>query len=214
MAAAAASSALGMAAADEPPALNPFAKPPSAEREDAIAGYVELSDGSMHPGLIYLTREKRLKIYDDKVQRQREVPLQAVQQIDCTVKKEWIEKEWRFKESANDEKVYTGRSYPTRECLYTITLRDGRTIAGPLSAIVYVRAKPPESAGADQERPQAEPAQFVLHKRDKGELNADLASLVYVKRIKLGDEAYAEGAGRAAARKQPVKGENRNLKAR
>ena len=110
------------AGAAEPPAINPFGKAPS-EREDAVPGYVELSDGSIHPGMIYLTRDKRLQIYDEQLQRQREVPLQAVKQIECSVKREWMEREWRFKETTSDEKVYTGRSYPAREYLHTITLK-------------------------------------------------------------------------------------------
>ena len=92
------------------------------------------------PGLISLTRDMRLKIYDEKLQRQREIPLRAVKEIACNVKKEWMEREWRFKETTSNEKVYTGRSYPVREYLHTITLTDGRKITGPLSAIVYLRA--------------------------------------------------------------------------
>ena len=38
-----------MLIAEEPPAINPFKTQP-AEREDAVPGYVELSDGSIHPG--------------------------------------------------------------------------------------------------------------------------------------------------------------------
>ena len=72
--------------AAEPPAINPFGQTP-AEREDAVPGYVELSDGSIHPGLIYLTRDKRLQVYDQQLQRQREVPLQMVKQIECTIKR-------------------------------------------------------------------------------------------------------------------------------
>ena len=36
------------------------------ERSDAVPGYVELSDGSIHRGRIYLTRGKRLQVYDEK----------------------------------------------------------------------------------------------------------------------------------------------------
>ena len=158
-----------------------------------MPGYVELSDGSIHPGMIYLTRDKRLQIYDEQSQRQREVPLQAVKQIECGVKREWMEREWRFKETTSDEKVYTGRSYPAREYLHTITLQDGRTLTGPLSAIVYVqpRQKEPAQTGQDQPPPKAE--QFLLNKRNKGELGEELKSLVYVKRIKLGKDALEEG---------------------
>ena len=95
-------------AAEEPPSLNPFGKMPS-EREDAMPGYLEMSDGSIHYGQLYMTRDKRFQVYDEKAQRQREVPLRVVKQLDCKVKKEWMEKEWKFKELAKDEKMYTGR---------------------------------------------------------------------------------------------------------
>ena len=96
--------------AAEPPTIDPFGQAPAA-REDGIPGYIELSDGTVRPGLIYLTRDMRLKVYDEQLQRQREAPLQAVKQIECNVKREWMEREWRFKETTSDEKVYTGRSY-------------------------------------------------------------------------------------------------------
>jgi len=171
--------------AAEPPAMNPFSgtssegQPP---RDDALPGCLELSDGSLHPGWIHLTRDKRLKIYDDRVQRQREVPLQAVKQIDCAAKKEWLEKEWKFKETTSDEKIYTGRSYPAREYVHTITLRDGRKITGPLAAIVYVQ---PSTQQASE--------RFLLNKRNKGKPGTDLKSLVYVRQIKLGKDALEEG---------------------
>jgi hypothetical protein len=176
--------------ADEPPTINPFGQAPS-QREDAVPGCIELSDGSIHSGLIYLTRDKRLQVYDEKLQRQREVPLQAVKQIDCTIKKEWLEREWKFKETTNDVKMYTGRHYPTREYLHTITLKDGRTISGPLSAIVYVQPQQ-QSLGRSEDQ-QSEPERFLLNKRNKGEVGQDLKSLFYVKRIKLGKEAIEKG---------------------
>jgi hypothetical protein len=171
----------------EPPALNPFAPNPTAsgERDDAVPGCIELSDGSLHVGRVYLTRDKRLKVRDTSLaeERQREVPLRVVKQIDCTVKKEWMEREWRFKELALDQKLYTGRRYPVRECQHTLTLRDGRTIRGDLSVLVYLS---PEEKGAEPER-------YLLHKDQKGKPGQTLGDLVYVKSIKLGDEAVQEG---------------------
>jgi hypothetical protein len=184
-----------------PPAINPFGQAPS-EREDAVPGYIELSDGSIHPGLIYLTRDKRLQVYDKQVERQREVPLQAVKQIECTVKREWIEKEWKFKETASDEKLYTGRSYPSREYLHTITLNDGRTITGPLSAIIYLQPQQYSPVRPEEHQTQLKAEQFLLNKRNKGELGQDLKSLVYVKRIKFGKEALEEG--RKKGRERPT----------
>jgi len=183
--------------AAEPPAVNPFRSAP-AERADAVPGCVELSDGSFHPGMIYLTRDKRLMIYDEKLERQREVPLSAVRQIECKVQKEWMEKEWKFKEAASDEKMYTGRSYPAREYLHTLTLGDGRTITGPLSAIVYVQPPRRDPASTVERGP---PEQFLLNKRDKGEIGKDLKSLVYVRQIRLGQEALPEGMKKSSAEK-------------
>lgn len=178
-----------LAAPDDPPAINPFGTPARA-REDAVPGYIELSDGTIHPGQIYLTRDARLKIYDEKMAKAREVPLEPIERIDCGILKEWMEKEWRFKENANDVKVYTGRAYPAREYVYTITLRDGRKIKGPLQAIVYVQGDSPE------------PKRFQLHKRDKGELETDLKSLLYVRSVHLGEKAYEEGKEKKAAPNQ------------
>jgi hypothetical protein len=187
------------AAAGEPPVINPFGPPP-AEREDAVPGYLELSDGSVHPGLIYLTRDKRLQISDEQLQRQREVPLQALKQIDCQVKKEWMEKEWKFKETTSDEKMYTGRSYPAREYVHTITLQDGRTIEGGLSGIIYVQPPTHDRTQPGIYRPTVEAERYIVHKRDKGEMGTDLQSLVYVKLVKLGEEALKEGQQKAAGR--------------
>lgn len=172
-------------AEEDPPALNPFGNRPT-QRDDAVPGCVELSDGKILVGQIYLTRDARLKIYDETVKRQREIPLRVVQRIDGSVKKEWMEKEWRFKENANNVKVYTGRTYPARECVYTITLKDGRKINGPLSALFYVQG--------EQDR---QGKKYILHKRQKGPIDSELKSLVYVSSVQLGEEALAEGKRRA-----------------
>lgn len=184
--------------AAEPESLNPFG-PVKTGREDAVPGYVELSSGRIIAGNVYLTRDKRLKVADDKMKRQREIPLQKVQEIECKVKKEWMEKEWRFKELALDEKLYTGKVYPAREYDHVITLLDGRKINGQLSEIIYVQPL----AGSDPEpgeaRPNREPEKFLLHKRDKGGNGETLKSLIYVKRVKLGEEAFEEGKKKAKA---------------
>lgn len=173
------------AVADEPPAINPFGNR-SNEREDAVPGFVEMSDGAIHPGRIYLTRDARLQIYDRELKRRREAPLRVVEKIECQVVKQWMEKEWRFKENASNEKFYTGRTYPAREYEHTTTLHDGRTIKGPLSALMYVQ---PDNGGT--------PLKLILHHRDKGEIGSDLESLKYVRFVKFGDEAFQEAVRRA-----------------
>lgn len=181
-------------AAEEPPAINPFKSAP-APRGDARPGRLELSDGKTFIGQIYLTRDKRLMIYDEAKQRQREIPLRVVKQIDCKVKKEWMEKEWRFEESAKDEKLFTGRQYPAREYVHTVTLTDGRTITGPLSGIVYIQPFPDSPTSSDRRREQKSDQHFILHKRDKGKPGQKLKELVYVKRIRLGEEALEKREG-------------------
>jgi hypothetical protein len=180
---------------DDPPALNPFAKTPAAsgQRDDAVPGYLELSDGTVRYGRLYITRDKRLMVRDADApggERQREIPLQVVRGIDCKVKKEWLEREWRFKELARDQKQYTGKSYPVREYEHTIRLRDGRTITGDLSGIIYVI---PGELATPQAPGEAEPERYLFHKRQKGDLGQTLKHLVYVKTVRLGDQAYEEG---------------------
>jgi hypothetical protein len=189
------------AAEEEPPALNPFG-PVKTEREDAIPGYLETSDGKVYFGNVYMTRDKRLKLLDNQLERQREIPLRVVKQIECKVEKEWMEKEWRFKEAALDEKVYTGRSYPSRTYTHVVTLQDGRKITGPLAEIIYVQPifDSPETATRDPSSLQA--ARFMLHKRDKGDIGTELKSLRYVKLVKLGADALAEGKRKAAKEKK------------
>jgi len=190
--------------AAEPPAINPFGEAPT-EREDATPGYVEMSDGTIYAGLIYLTRDKRLQLSDEKLQRQREVPLRVVKQIDCKVAKEWMEKEWKFKELALNEKMYTGRSYPAREYIHVITLQDGRTIEGGLSGVLYVQPFRAIDPKTGQYKPQEEPLKLILHKRHKGEVGEDLKSLKYVKLVKLGEAAYKEGKQKAEAKQKAAR---------
>ncbi len=176
----------------EPPAINPFgsrAERTGQGRDDGFPGFLELSNGRVHPGQIRLTRDARLKIYDDQQKKHREIPLKAIKRIDCTVQKEWLEQEWRFKENASDEKYFTGRSYPVREYGHKLTLQNGQKIEGSLSGIVYV-----------QTEQAVEPLRFLLHKRDKGEPGTELKSLIYVRSIQLGPKALEEGKHRAATR--------------
>jgi hypothetical protein len=187
-------SSLRATSGQEPPALNPFGTRAEREREQdqgrrdgAVPGYLETSDGKIHPGRISLTRDARLKIYDEQRKRHREVPLEAIERIDGTVRKEWVEKEWRFRENASDAKTFTGRTYPAREYGHTITLRNRQTIEGTLSAIVYVQAD-----GSDH------PERFLLHQRDKGAPGTELGSLVYVRSIRLGAKALEEAQRKAS----------------
>lgn len=189
-------------AAEEPPSINPFG-PVRQDRDDALPGTLELSDGRVLVGNVYMTRDKRLRIEDQQMQRQREVPLSAIKQIECHVEKEWMEKEWRFKEAALNEKVFTGRTYPSRVYSHTITLKSGKKITGPLAEVIYIRPYAEMTEGPRSEDSVPEPQRFLLNKRNKGAVGADLKSLVYVTRIKLGQDAVDQskaGAGKKGSK--------------
>jgi hypothetical protein len=195
-----------LAYASEPPSVNPFAKSTN-EQTESIPGCIKLSDDSLHPGMIYLTRDKRLKVYDGQMQREREIQFESIKQIDCIVKKEWVEKEWKFTETTSNEKKFTGQEYPARECEHTITLKDGRTITGYISAIVYLQTQPP-SVENDNNSPSSgkndrKIEKFILYKRQKGEINQTLQSLIYVKSVKLGEVAFQDGLQESGKKTKP-----------
>lgn len=174
--------------ADDPPALNPFG-PPAQSADESVPGSIELSDGTVRAGGLFLTPGMRLKIFDTRARQHREFPLASIQKIRCTIQREWMEAEWRFKESANDDKVFTGRSYPVREYVHTLVLTDGRTIEGPLSGIVYLRR--PGERGVER---------HILFKRQKGPVGGSLKSLVHVHAIVIGRDAPQEPKGKSAGK--------------
>jgi hypothetical protein len=129
----------------------------------------------------------------------------VIKQIDCNVLEEREEGEWRFKETASNEKVYTGRTYPSREYAHTVTLSDGRQIAGSVAGVIYVVPGDYGAPEAGQRRAPVEPEKFLLHKRDKGDFGQTLTALKYVKQVRLGEEAFQQGKAKAqsAAPDQP-----------
>jgi len=160
---------------------NPFAAGEQAVyRKDAVPGCVELSDGTKRAGSIYTTRAKRLKIFNLKRKIYEFVPVPACKRIEDVVEWERLERQWRFKEAGNLEKVYTGRAYPVRMHAWRLTLRNDHEIVGhilgqPLYAFHDGKAE-----------------RFILHKRHKGPLGAQLEDLVHIRRVVLGPQAYNE----------------------
>lgn len=189
--------------ADEPPALaNPLSRRENSDvREDTMPGYVEMSNGEVFPGLLYITRDKRLEIYDVELKRQRTIPIHKIAKIECNVEKEWMEEIWRFKELASDEKLYTGKFYPCRVFTYTLTFDDGRTLEGPMSGLIYVQ---PLEEGEDVSVghvPERDSKRLYFNKRqsEKTDVGKKLEDIHYTKLVKIGDEALAEGIQKAKA---------------
>jgi hypothetical protein len=160
----------------------------SIEHKDAVPGYIELSSGLKVPGRIYTTRAKRLKIYNLQCERYEYVPVAALKQIEGKVEWERMDKEWRFKEAGNPEKVYTGREYPVRMLAWTLTLRNDHEIVGHiLGQPLYA-----EHNGKVE--------RFILHKRDKGEMGRTLSDIPYIRRVVFGPEAYNQAVDELKAK--------------
>jgi len=173
------------ATGDQP--ANPFGPARGGpSRADAVPGYVELSTGLKVPGFIYTTRAKRLKVYNIRRKVYEYVPVPALRSVEVVVEWQREEKQWRFKEAGNPEKVYTGRSYPVRSLAWRLTLRNGHEVLGHmLGEPIYAEHN------GKRER-------FILHQRDKGPLDTTLKDLVYVRRIEFGPKAYNQAVDELA----------------
>ncbi len=89
---------------------------------EARKGIITLSSGRAIKGQIATTREKPIRIWDDKDKVYRDVPLTLVKTMEAEIVWERDEKEFHFKESGSDIKEFTGKSYPARELVYKVTL--------------------------------------------------------------------------------------------
>jgi len=172
----------------EKPASNPFGTAGGFARQDAVPGYLELSSGLKVPGHIFTTRAARLKIYNLDREMYEYVPVPALRSIDTTIEWERMDKEWRFKEAGNPEKVYSGREYPVRKVCYTLTLLNDHKIRG------HILGQPLYVAHNDKAD------RFLLHDRDKGAMGQTLADIPYIKHVELGPEAYNQAVDELKAK--------------
>lgn len=153
---------------DEKPA-DPFGRR-RRKRPDAVIGTVRLSNGGKLNGEIYLTRDRKLRFYHRQEKKLLLLTLAELDHVECRVVVERMQPEWRWKENANDEKVYTGKHYPMREYETVLHFKNGRTLVGDCTALIYVRNENGE-------------VRFIIHKRQKGKVGQKLSDLVYVKLV-------------------------------
>ena len=177
---------------ESPPPFNPFDttwKPP----EDARTGTIFFSNGKKVSGLIYSTRNKPFRMFDQKLKKSVDVWVPDILTIEAKVEEELMEAEWRWVEAASDEKVFTGKYYPRRKYRTIITLRKkdkyGKPIefVGHINALIYLL-----------EKKKKRPEKYELHIRQKGELDEKLEDLVYIKKI----DFSAAGEKNTEAQKQ------------
>ncbi len=153
-------------------AVNPFTPKSGFDREDAIPGVMELSDGRQIAGGVYGTREKPYAVWVEKEKRWRRIPLISVLSITAVVIGERMELEWRWKEMGAPERVYTGRKYPWRRFLWKFHLIDGSYIQGAIKGQPIWVETPGKTIGP-----------WLLPERSKGPIGTTLKDLVFVKQV-------------------------------
>jgi len=153
------------------PAVNTALKN-QAEDEQSRPGTITMSDGKMIKGKIATTADKPIRIWVEKEKDYEDVPIDQIASAEVTVLWERDEKEWNFKETGSDIKVYSGRTYPARQTQYSFTLTDGTIIKGDVVAPLYVTTD------------DGKTKTYVLYKRDKGEIGQKLTDRPYVKTVK------------------------------
>jgi len=176
-----------------PPAVDPFAGADRFHRTDALPGVVVLSDGRMLAGRIHTTRDRDWEVWVESAKRWRHIPPAAVLSIRAVVVAEQMEQEWRWKEMGSDEKVFTGRTRPTRRFRWRFRLADGSSISGD------VKGQPlwVESSGKRH-------GPFVLHERSAGAYGQSLRELVHVKYVVISARAMRQVLQARAAASKPA----------
>jgi len=173
----AAAAAAEPAQGEEKPA-NPFGEAGS-QRADALPGKLVLSDGKELRGRLYLTRDRKIELFDTRRQEWNKLALKDLARLDISVEKEETVKEWRWKENGSDVKVDTGRTKVDRSYKCAATRADGQKIEGHLrGTVIFIK----ESDEADARR-------FFLLWNSPGDFDQKPADLVYVKAVVLGEEA-------------------------
>lgn len=167
-----------------PNPVNPFASVNPVPSE-AKKGAIHFSDGRIIRGDIYLTPGLRWRFFDEKTHRYLQLPLSIIERVEAIVEREWMEREWRFKEAGSDVKVYTGRTYPARILRHRVTLRNGRVLEGRGSTVLYVQPEPTPDRQTEPGHPPR-PVKVILQERQKGRPGESLKDLVYVKKIEFG----------------------------
>lgn len=147
-----------------------FEKPP---RDWVVSGTVRTSDGKTASGLLYTTLGKALKIYDPEKKKFVKFTLNEIKRIDVAIEIEKEEPYWYWKESGSDEKVYTGKTYPWRKYVTTVTFSGGKKVGGYLSGLIYLEK-------------DGKKTRYTLYKRQKGNEGQKPKDLLYVTNVTIG----------------------------
>jgi len=167
--------------AEEAP-VSPFGRR-TRERADAVEGTLSTSDGKTYEGKLYLTRDKKLEVFDLDRKKWYKLKLKEIASLRFEIESEIEEKEWRWKEGGSDVKVYTGRSYFDRKYIVNVKLSSGESLRGHVrGAPIYVKGEGGKAV------------RFMLRKDQRGEWGQKPDQIVYVKEIVFGPGERKEEA--------------------
>ena len=160
----------------EPPPVSPFR--PDAQsppREDARPGTLTLSNGQVLKGLVTLTRGRKLEVFEDAANKWHRLELAEIRRLDNEVERETEEKEWRWKESGSDVKIYTGRTYVDRKYRLRVTPAGGQAgfVGHIRGTVIYVQP------------PAEEPRRFFLRQDERGDFGRKPDDMIYVRSVVL-----------------------------
>jgi hypothetical protein len=163
--------------AEERVSPNPFGTR-DAERSDAVQGLLTRSNGDAFAGRLYLTRDKRLELYSDAARQWHRLRLRDLRSLEWNVEFEREEREWRWKHSGSDVKVYTGRKKLDRRYRTVATTLKGERIEGHIrGTVIYVQSS--------QIR-----RKFFLYWNHPSDFDQKPEGLLYVARIDFGARHY------------------------
>ena len=153
-----------------------FEEPPADYK---LPGSITTSDSKSVSGLVYTTLGKPVKIYDPTPKKFVAFTLAEVSRIDVQIAEQHEEPYWYWKESGSDEKIYTGKTYPWRKYLTTVTFVSGKKITGQFSGLIHIDSDGKKTS-------------YTLYKRQKGKEGQKPDDLVFVKSIVLNHKTTEE----------------------
>jgi hypothetical protein len=143
-------------------------KPP----ESSSLGTITLSDGTRFEGRIWTGANAPVRVWVEETKSYRDLDLALVRKIEVHVLSQAMEEDWRWLKEGSDQKVYSGKKYPSVSLAYKFTLLNGQQIEGTVVAAIYF---------ADGTKSRT----LALYKNYKGNLDDTFKDLIYISSITL-----------------------------
>jgi hypothetical protein len=192
----------------------------SARENAPVSATVTWSDGRRETGKLSFTPGVPLTVYDLEGKEWVDVELADLAGLVAVPREEKIDREWRWKDYGNDEKVYTGRERPRRWLDHDLALKDGEKMKVHVKGtVVYFdtvpepgKPKKPKAGVASAEpdaklKQKAKPVRrrLIIRQYDRGNWGDTLKSLVYVKSIVVGEPGEPGEPGESGKAHKPAR---------